>query len=268
MKLVWLTDIHLNFLDENARATFYQTITSSNDDAVLITGDIAEAPSLLFLLKEMQTAVKKPIYFVLGNHDYYRSHVDKIHNDMITLTQANFSLYWLPASGAQMLQPDIYLVGQDGWADGRLGDYYNSTVEMTDGYVIADLLPAKMLGKQALLEKMQALADHDALGLKRDLDNALQKNAKKIIVATHIPPFKENCLHQGHMSVDTFIPFLSSKATGDVLLQAAQSAPHVEFLMLCGHVHSDSIYQPLPNLTVRSGKAEYYHPKINDIINL
>lgn len=40
MKLAWITDIHLNFVDFDARQRFHQSITDSNSDAVLISGDI------------------------------------------------------------------------------------------------------------------------------------------------------------------------------------------------------------------------------------
>ena len=53
MKLAWLTDIHLNFLDNNARQIFYQEIVNTQCDGVLISGDIAEAPSLISILEEM-----------------------------------------------------------------------------------------------------------------------------------------------------------------------------------------------------------------------
>ena len=51
MKLAWLTDIHLNFIDDDARQEFYQEIVNSGCDDVLISGDIAEAPCLKSLLR-------------------------------------------------------------------------------------------------------------------------------------------------------------------------------------------------------------------------
>ncbi len=52
MKLVWLTDIHLNFIDEIARQKFYQEIVNTKCEGVLISGDIAEAPCLIDILNE------------------------------------------------------------------------------------------------------------------------------------------------------------------------------------------------------------------------
>jgi len=71
MKLIWLTDIHLNFLWPELRMDFYRKTIDTSGDKTLISGDIAEATSISTILKKMAEAIKKPIYFVLGNHDYY-----------------------------------------------------------------------------------------------------------------------------------------------------------------------------------------------------
>src|SRR5262245_17674903 len=126
MKLAWLTDIHLNFLEDNERQKFYQEIVNTKCDGVLISGDIAEAPCLAEILTEMADYIDKPIYFVLGNHDYYRGQIKEVRDAMTALTKENENIIWLPASGIQKLDNDTLLLGQDGWADGRLGDYQNS----------------------------------------------------------------------------------------------------------------------------------------------
>ncbi len=72
MKLAWITDIHLNFINLTARQKFYQEIIGSECDGVLLSGDIAEAPSIKDILQELSDFIEKPVYFVLGNHDYYR----------------------------------------------------------------------------------------------------------------------------------------------------------------------------------------------------
>lgn len=153
MKLAWLTDIHLNFLDVDARIEFYQKVVKANSDAILITGDIAEAPSVAELLKEMAYHLKKPIYFVLGNHDYYKGQIDQVRNEMISLSKSEKLLHWLPASNFQVLENNTILLGQDGWADGRLGDFTNSPVSIVDSRLIVDLFQQKILGKYKLLVK-------------------------------------------------------------------------------------------------------------------
>ncbi len=262
MKLAWLTDIHLNFLDKSERKIFYQQIIDTQSEAILISGDIAEAPSVSKIMQEMIEKIKKPIYFVLGNHDYYRGSVETVRKEMDLLNQSHPNLFWLSSSGAQFLNPDTMIIGVDGWADGRLGDYVNSRVVLNDSHMIAELLQARITGKFALLEKMQQLADADALGLQENLSLALKQQPKKIIILTHVPPFKENCMYGGKISEEDWLPFFGSKIMGDTLMKVAAENTSTEFLVFCGHTHSQAYFQPLANLTVEAGKAEYYHPRI------
>lgn len=268
MQCAWITDIHLNFIERGDRQKFYQEIVNTNCDGVLISGDIAEADCLASLLLEMESEINKPIYFVLGNHDYYKGQINEVRQAMTALTKEQDKLYWLPAAGIQKLNDDTYLVGQDGWADGRLGDYQNSRVALNDSRLIADLFQEKILGRFKLLEKMQQLADIDAFELQKNLEQAIHQNPKEIIVLTHVPPFKDACLHQGKISDDDWLPYFTSKIMGDVLLEAALKNPSINFLILCGHTHSAAKYQPVNNLIVEVGGAEYYHPAIQKMINL
>jgi len=103
MKLAWVTDIHLNFLTKEERGEFYQEIINTGSDAVFITGDIAEAPCVADLLVEMADQLEKPIYFVLGNHDYYRGQISEVREKMADFTKKNKYLYWLSSSGPQFL---------------------------------------------------------------------------------------------------------------------------------------------------------------------
>ncbi len=269
IKLAWLTDIHLNFLTLQERRCFYQTIIDSNADAVLISGDIAEAPSVKELLLEMEHALNKPIYFVLGNHDYYRGTIESVRLDMAHLTKITQGLKWLSVSGVQKLSEDVLLVGTDGFADGRYGDYENSPVSLNDSRLIADFFQAKLLSRSHLLTKMQQYADEDARQLLRDIEMGIEKHSpKKMMVLTHVPPFPELCLYEGKQSDDNYLPYFASKAIGDVLLTVAQNYPFIEFVTLCGHTHHYAERQMLENLRVTVGAAEYYQPSIQDIITL
>ncbi|HEV2524093.1 MAG TPA: hypothetical protein VGU44_03060 [Gammaproteobacteria bacterium] len=54
----------------------------------------------------------------------------------------------------------------------------------------------------------------------------------------------------------------------DVLELVVKENPSTEFLVLCGRTHSKAEYNPLDNLIVRAGSAEYSQPEIQDIISL
>jgi len=64
------------------------------------------------------------------------------------------------------------------------------------------------------------------------------------------------------------LTYFSCKIIGDILLEVANKYPEIDFLVLCGHTHSESNYQALVNLMVKAGKAEYRFPQVQEIILL
>ena len=92
-------------------------------------------------------------------------------------------------------------------------------------------------------------------------------SARRIIVLTHVPLFPEVYMHEGQQSDNNWLPFFSSKATGDVLLSAAERYPDKNFLVLCGHTHSAGDYSPKENIRIRAGKAQYRFPEIQDVFS-
>lgn len=269
MKLVWLTDIHLNFISAKLRANFYDSIAATQCDGILLCGDIAEAPSISAILIEMSAHIGVPIYFVLGNHDYYHGQVDNVRKEMKLSTNAENFLFWLPIAGVQMLTDNTVLLGVDGWADGRYGDFQGSPVSVNDSVLIDDLFQKKVIGKYQLLQKMQELADRDAMKLHDLVLKAIKNySPKQIIILTHVPPYQEACLYKGKITDNNFLPFFAAKATGDVLTNIAKNNENTNFLVLCGHTHAKAYYQQASNLIVKVGKAEYYTPEIQETIAL
>src|SRR5262245_54018805 len=97
MRLAWATDVHLNFLSSHELADFARALDASSADAILLTGDIAEAPSLERLLVALGRALKRPIYFVLGNHDFYHGSIAEVRSKAAALSRSSPWLRWLPA---------------------------------------------------------------------------------------------------------------------------------------------------------------------------
>lgn len=158
------------------------------------------------------------------------------------------------------------MLGHDGWADARYGDFEHSSVTLNDSRLIAELFQAFLLSKSALKNEMQRIADADALVLKETLTYAINLSIKKIIIATHVPPFPECCLHKGKKSDVHWLPYFSSKAIGDVILAFAQKNPEINILVLCGHTHSGALFKPYENLEIKAGSAQYYKPDLQEVI--
>jgi predicted MPP superfamily phosphohydrolase len=173
--LAWATDVHLNFLTDHDLMAFCASVAELRPDALVLTGDIAEAPNLGRLLGRVASALERPIYFVLGNHDFYHGSIAEV--------------------------------------------------------------PA--------LERYPL-----------------------VIVATHVPPFKEACWHEGKLSNDDWLPFFTCKSVGDVLLEAARGKPDHRLEVLCGHTHGAGVAELAPNLIVRTGGAEYGRPELQGVFDL
>ena len=264
-KVYWLTDIHIDKLTKYKRQELYRIIDPLSD-RILITGDIAEGDSVCELLTEMHGALKIPIDFVLGNHDYYHQNIDTVRNDIISLCDNNKQLTWLGQGEIVEYGDRILLVGQDGWADARYGDFSLSPFLMTDSYAIHDLRKAKEEGALALKIKMQELADADATKLKFTLSNAIRRNPQKIIIATHVPPFAECAWSRRGPSSDKFLPFFTSRVMGDLICDFGQEYPEISFVVLAGHTHVEKQIKIMPNIEVIIGGAAYLNPSLSNAL--
>jgi 3',5'-cyclic AMP phosphodiesterase CpdA len=255
VRLAWVTDIHLEFLEEAARARFCDRIRELEPDGVLVGGDTALAQSCDTVLREMARRVRKPIWFVLGNHDFYGGSVAEVRERATSLS-AEGRAVWLGAVDVIELTPRTALVGHDGWGDAGFGDHDGSTVMLNDFYRIADLLQRD---KPRLGEALRRLGEESAAHLRRVLPQALER-FEQVVVLTHVPPFREACWHEGRISSDAYLPYFACKATGDALLEEVGRHPDRSVTVLCGHTPSSGECHPLPNLRVVTGGAEYGKP--------
>jgi len=219
MKLAWLTDIHLNFLGDLGVNLFCAELARTEAEAFLISGDIGESPSLLHYLNQLDDALARPIYFVLGNHDFYRGSIAEVRKQVDALCIAYRTLHWLPTSGVVPLTEETCLVGHDGWGDGRYGDYAGSRVALNDWKVIKELTE---LDPEERLTKLHALGDEAAAHFRSVLPDALAR-FRHVIALIHVPPFREACWHKKQISAEDWLPHFTCQAAGDSLREAMEA---------------------------------------------
>jgi 3',5'-cyclic AMP phosphodiesterase CpdA len=270
LRLAWATDIHLDFVAEARAAQFCSEIARSPATALLLGGDIADARSLERWLSWMRERLPMPVYFVLGNHDYYGGAVEAVRALARRLSSAG--LAWLPSVGVVPLGERWALVGHDGWGDARLGDFLSSPVVLNDYIAIRELVEAAGTEvaaddplaawelKTELRQKLGELGDDAAATLRPHLLAALD-DFEEVLVLTHVPPFREACWHRGSISGDDWLPGFTCKAMGDMLIEAISRRPERKVTVLCGHTHGEGETWPLPNLRVRTGRAVYGEPR-------
>jgi len=264
MRLAWLTDIHLNFLKNDDLAEFVVFLAKHDAEAFVITGDIAEGNTIGKYLKILAEAIDKQIYFVLGNHDFYRETIAGARVQVAKMCRAHDNLVWLNEAGVVRLTENAALVGHDGWADGRFGDYENTEVMLSDHILIRDFARC---GKDERLELVQKLADDAVEHFERHLHDAL-RDYEIVYAATHPVPFKEACLYNGKMSSEDFLPHFASKIIGEKLKEIMQGYPENKLTVLCGHVHYPAEVEILPNLKVIVGGARYSYPQVQRVIEV
>ena len=130
--LAWATDIHLDHCDAEVIAAFAQNIRSKNPQALCLTGDLAESQNVADYLSDLAAELQIPVYFILGNHDYYHGSIAEVRTAMLELSQQSEWLRWMPASGLVPLSDSSCLLGHDGWSDGRHGDYALSLIHISE----------------------------------------------------------------------------------------------------------------------------------------
>ncbi len=263
-RLAWLTDVHLNFVTPGHVDALCRAVRDAGADAVLLGGDIGEAPDLVGQLEGLDARLGLPVYFVLGNHDYYRGSISRIRAGVEYLCARAPGLHWLPGSGVVDLTPQTTLVGHDGWADGRFGDYERSDVLLNDYLLIEELAG---LDERGRLRRLNALGDEAAAHFRAVLPEALAQ-FRRLIVLTHVPPFREACWHRGRVSGDAWLPHFACRAVGEALIEAMAAHPACEMTVLCGHTHSPGEAEVMPGLRVLTGGAEYGRPEVQRVLTV
>ncbi|MDF1660451.1 MAG: metallophosphoesterase [Planctomycetota bacterium] len=264
MKWLWATDIHLNTANEAEALQFYESIRQADADALIITGDIATGPGLARYLRVLEAALRMKIYFVLGNHDYYYDSIAAIRNRIPKQLSGSPYLSWLADSQVVPINSEVTLVGHGAWGDARLGPALNTPVRLNDHVMIEELAGHSRSKLVGLLNDLGAEA---AEYLSKVISKALE-TSRHVLVATHVPPFREAAWYQGEISDDNWLPHFSCAAVGEILLKLAQQNPDKEITVLCGHTHGRGYYEARENLRVHTGGAVYRYPQIEAALNI
>lgn len=263
-RLVWMTDLHLDAADETQRRRFFDLVRHHRASTILIGGDISNGTQSLDFLKQLAGLSNGPLYFVLGNHDFYYGSIDKTRELATQLAEKNDSIHYLTVEGEIKLSPAVALIGHDGWADGRYGDFLHSTIMLNDYILIRDF---DSLKKEELLKRLHQLGKEAADNLKESLKRAL-KWAEQVILLIHAPPFEEACFYEGEVTNTNWGPHFVAKAVGDMLREEMHNYPDKKLLVLCGHAHHGADIAISSNIRALTGHSELGEPSVQGVINL
>jgi predicted MPP superfamily phosphohydrolase len=263
-RIAWLTDIHLNFVKPELLAEFFHHLREYAPDVIMLGGDIAEATDVAYYLAMIDDELRRPVYFVLGNHDFYFGAIREVRDEVEQLCRDRPNLVYLTTTGVHRLTDGVGLVGHDGWADARIGDYERSMVMMNDYKLIREFAGVNKEDRWPLLKGM---GDEAAACLGETLSAALERFAM-VYVLTHVPPLREACWYDGRISDDEWAPHFTCRAVGDTLLDIVRDHPTRQVTVLCGHTHGSGECWPLKNLRILTGGAEYGFPAVNRLFTV
>ncbi len=265
IKLAWISDPHFDHLeikDPGALERMGAALESEGVTHIILGGDIADSRTFEVSLKRILDATRRPIFYVLGNHDYYFGSVADVRRRAAAINIPG--LKWLPETGIVELDSDTALIGHGGWGDAHRGDMENFII-LTDYAAISDLAATidredfwvnGFKKRQALVQKLQELGEDAAENLKLQLDRAMG-NYKSILILTHVTPLVETCTYKDRPGTAQGFPGFLWDSMGGIIKTAAASNPEIEFLVLSGHTHQESQAQTAENLRAWSSYAEY-----------
>ena len=263
MKLAWISDPHLEFLSHGSGQAFIRYLAAHAPDAFVITGDLSNAVNLGKHLSLFAT-LQAPVYFVLGNHDFYEGSFASVDEVARKACRKHPNLVHLGHGEIIHLTNRTSLIGHRGWADGRAGIGDRSKTRLNDHLLIENLTDRE---PEVLFAILNALGDQSADYIRLKAEAALP-GCERLLIATHVPPFSQAALYQGKPSGPEFAPHFVNVAMGDVLLDLALRHPDKNLTVLSGHTHHAARFSPLANLNVKVSESRYGHPAITEVLSL
>ncbi len=271
-KYRWATDIHLDHIqDRQYMIKFIESMTGSDPDVkgLFITGDISNGDRIDEHLRLLDAISPVPVYFILGNHDFYGSSISGVRAMVFKTANESKHLRYMTALEPIVLSQDTVLVGHDGWYDFGYGQARPIRFLMSDWKLISEYAMTvnreygrHVLDDERIITKSYAFALQGAEHIKKMINKTTQKN---VVILTHVPPFDTAAKHLGKPSDPEALPVFSCRVIGHTLLEIASQNPDRNFTVYCGHTHDQFNEMITPNLRCVVGFADYGKPLFNDI---
>ena len=264
LELAWITDPHFDHVKLETWRDWADQLLARNPASLILTGDISEGDDVAYQLCCLAETFQRPIYFVLGNHDFYGKSISETRRRMIELSREHHHLHYLTDISPIAITSNCVILGEDGWGDAKHGDYAGSRVRLNDFVLIQDFNEADSSTWKAMLQRE---GQASAARLRKKLDD-LPASIEHVLIATHVPPFREACWYEGKTTNDDWAPFFVCGGTGDVLLEAARANPSRQYTVICGHTHHDGDAQMASNLVVHTGYSRYGTLEIESLVRV
>ena len=278
MHLAWCTDIHLDFIDDPGEAAirrhFSRLFAREVVDGLIVSGDVSLSQSVTRHLSALSQTLRIPIYFVLGNHDFYGGSFDSVRSGVTATSDSDPHLVYLTNEDVVSLTPTVALVGHDGWYDAAAGRPGGSMM-MNDWVKISDYRDVVLRpvpgGATILIDEVIRLSREFADAATREVIRKAELAAeshRNVLVVTHVPPFPQVHVDNPKTSSPETMPWYTSHVLGTALLGLAARRPDTRFEVFCGHTHGLRDVRVAPNLVCHVGGSKYGSPDIVGTIRI
>jgi 3',5'-cyclic-AMP phosphodiesterase len=253
-KYLWYTDLHLGKVLPWTFFNFIRHIHREKPKGIFLTGDISTGPLLSFHLNLMARLIKCPIYFVLGNHDYYFTNIEKQHEKLRKLCAKYSNLVWLTESDIISLNEDSALIGAEGWYDAHRGS--PKLLKITIDWILTEDF-RKLPSMAERIEAFRCLADNSVEQIERKLEKALSQGYKKIYILTHFPPWQEATRNERKIFKSYHLSYDANLRLGKMIERVMRKSK-ASVTVLSGHTHLDCWLHVSNNIECKVNEAKYY----------
>jgi predicted phosphohydrolase len=260
-KFLWYTDTHMDKITPWTRYSFLKHIGKEEPTGIILTGDISNGRNTVSDLSDIAEASPCNIYFVLGNHDYHWSSIEKTHDQIRNLCVKRPNLIWMTEAGVVHINDEVAFIGAEGWYDAEKGkaEFLKWTF---DWFLVEDF--RKLMTMEERIAAWRALADQSAHQLADVLEKAIEQKYKNIYLFTHFPPWKEATRDVGTIMEKFWLPYNTNLRLGRALETVMETHKKKHLTVLAGHTHTECWIHVSRNIECRVNKAKYYESVRNE----
>lgn len=252
---MWFSDTHLNMsVLPFLKRRFVMRLRESGADGLFLTGDISSGPSLESDLRYLARHYDRPVYFVLGNHDYHGRHIESVHADVRRICTQFSHLHWMTDAGIVELSPGVGLIGTEGWYDAAHGDP-ELLQFTTDWFLVRDFLSLGDLRER--IAAWRAMAEESAVRIEGRLAEAIER-FHTVYVLTHVPPWPEATRAVGTLLERFWLPYNTNVAMGRAIERVMAGRKKRRAIVLAGHTHEPCVIQVSRSVTCMVARASYW----------
>jgi 3',5'-cyclic-AMP phosphodiesterase len=226
-----------NTVDENK---FYGQVRKERCEALIITGGISEPDKIEYSINRIKKECDIPVYFVLGSRDFHGS---SCISEVKRMAEDKLPDSYLESARVIRLSSSLHLIGEDGWYDGKCGNYENSEFENEDFKNIEEF---KGRDKASLLPIIQDMAEKSVSRIREKIRESINLGVFHLLIATHVPPFETAAWNHGFRMDENLSPFHVNKLFGDVVTEETEELRKNggEVTVFCGRSMGEGRIRP------------------------